>query len=387
MQQVALEAHDVLQCLRADRRNHLSKLSRQSRDATAAAMNDHLTAGDEHTLPGQGLAASLAGVVGHHNNSNNYNSNNFNSNTDHASRRHHDEPLSWLVIVLTPTACIGGFLFGYDTGVISGAMLLIDADFDLTDFQEEVVVSVTIGAAAVASLAGGTAMQNWGRRPVIIFAGAVFTVGAVVLAAAQSYGDLVIGRLIVGVGIGLASLTTPVYIAEAAPANLRGKLVTLNTLFITGGQVIAGVVAGLFSSTSGGWRYMFGLSGIPSVLLVVGFLFLPESPRWLVSAGERRKAAVALQAIRGVPDVHVEIDELIASATEARTGVLRSRITVVGLLTDRRIRRALVLGCGLQLLQQFCGINTLMYYSATIMRLVSGVRSLPVGFFGSCTKA
>lgn len=339
-------------------------------DDQVDCMNAHLTAGLEHVVVEQNLATSAGMATVEHNERNNY------KNNVHEASRRHDEPLSRLGVILTATACIGGFLFGYDTGVISGAMLLIDADFDLTDIQEEVVVSVTIGAAAVASLAGGTCMQNWGRLPVIIFAGVVFTIGAVVLAAAQSYADLVIGRLIVGIGIGSASLTTPVYIAEAAPAHLRGKLVTLNTLFITGGQVIAGVVAGLFSSTNGGWRYMFGLSGIPSVLLVVGFLFLPESPRWLVSAGERRKALLALQAIRGTPDVHVEMDELVASATEGRVGVLKRRITVVGLLKDRRLRRALLLGCGMQLLQQFCGINTLMYYSAIIMRFVGGVRSL-----------
>lgn len=217
------------------------------------------------------------------------------NNTNNEHRHHHGETLSWFVVVLTATAALGGFLFGYDTGIISGAMLLIDEDFDLTDVQEEVVVSVTIGTAAVAALAGGSVMQSFGRRPLIIFAGVVFTIGAVVLAAARSYDDLVLGRLIVGVGIGLASLTTPVYIAEAAPAHLRGKLVTLNTLFITGGQVIAGIVAGSFSSTNDGWRYMLGLSGVPSILLVLGFFFLPESPRWLVAAGKRREALLALQ--------------------------------------------------------------------------------------------
>lgn len=294
------------------------------------------------------------------------NNNRDNDRLSSATGASDHKPLSWFVILLTTTAAMGGFLFGYDTGVISGAMLLIDSDFNLTDFQEETVVGITVGFAAVASLAGGPAMQRWGRRPVILLAGAWLTVGAVVLAAAQSYGELVFGRLIVGVGIGLASLATPVYIAEAAPAHLRGKLVTLNTLFITGGQVIAGIVAGSFSKVNGGWRYMLGISGIPSLLLVAGFVFLPESPRWLVSNGKRGKAFVALQSL---PEVRAEIEEeLVGSNTEQRTGVPTAGMTVAGLLRDRRIRRALVLGCGLQLLQQLCGINTLMYYSATIMR-------------------
>ncbi|CAM9753671.1 unnamed protein product, partial [Laminaria digitata] len=178
----------------------------------------------------------------------------------------------WFVLKLTVTSALGGFLFGYDTGVVSGAMLLIAADFDLSDVQEEVVVTITIVAAVTAALAGGPGMEYWGRRPVILLAAIIFTLGAVMLAAAGSFAGLVMGRLVVGLGIGLTSLATPVYIAEAAPSNVRGKLVTLNTLFITVGQVVAGLVDGLFAETEGGWRYMLGLSGVPSLFMTVGFL-------------------------------------------------------------------------------------------------------------------
>lgn len=186
--------------------------------------------------------------------------------------RQQPERYSWFVLLLTATSALGGFLFGYDTGVVSGAMLLIRQDFGLTDTQEEIVVSITIVAAVSAALAGGPGMERFGRRPAIFLAAVVFTIGAGLLAAANTYLQLVVGRFVVGVGIGLASLVTPVYIAEAAPSNVRGTLVTLNTLFITVGQVIAGVVDGLFASTDGGWRYMLGLSGVPSILMVVGFM-------------------------------------------------------------------------------------------------------------------
>ena len=188
------------------------------------------------------------------------------------AHRRRDDDFSWFVLKLTVTSALGGFLFGYDTGVISGAMLLIAADFDLSNVQEEVVVTITIAAAVTAALAGGPAMEHWGRRPIILLAAIIFTIGAVMLAAAGSFAGLVTGRLVVGVGIGLANLATPVYIAEAAPSHVRGKLVTLNTLFITVGQVVAGVVDGLFAETEGGWRYMLGLSGVPSLLMTVGFL-------------------------------------------------------------------------------------------------------------------
>lgn len=285
--------------------------------------------------------------------------------------RHHDN-FSWFVIKLTVTSALGGFIFGYDTGVVSGAMLLIREDFLLSDNQVEVVVSITIAGAVVASLAGGSAMEWCGRRPVILTAAIIFTVGAVLLSAAQSYLTLVAGRLIVGLGIGLASLTTPVYIAEAAPSHMRGTLVTLNTLFITVGQVVAGVVDGLFSDGQNGWRYMLGVSGVPSLFMTLGFLFLPESPRWLVAVGQRREALCVLQTIRGTLEVHAELEEMIDSATDHASlgGGLKESATVRGLLEDPRIRRALVLGCGLQMLQQLSGINTVMYYSATIARWV-----------------
>lgn len=179
---------------------------------------------------------------------------------------------SWFVLKLTVTSALGGFLFGYDTGVVSGAMLLIVDDFSLTDVQQEIIVSITIAAAVTAALVGGPGMERCGRRPVILLAAIIFTVGAIMLAASRTYETLVFGRLIVGLGIGLASLATPVYIAEAAPSHVRGTLVTLNTLFITMGQVVAGVVDGLFSGTSSGWRYMLGLSGVPSFFMTLGFL-------------------------------------------------------------------------------------------------------------------
>lgn len=289
-----------------------------------------------------------------------------------SDKRKNDVPV--FVAILTISASLGGFLFGYDTGVISGAAILITDEFHLSSTQEEIVVSVTIASAAASSFFGGPLMQYWGRRPVIILAGVIFTIGAILLAVAMSYFDLVFGRFVLGIGIGLASLASPVYIAEAAPSHLRGKLVTLNTLFITGGQVIAGIVDGIFSTTTGGWRYMLGLSGVPAVLMTLCFMFLPESPRWLVAAGRRKNALTTLQQIRGTPDVHAELEEIVASSAHD-IGVdgeaqLKRGATVGELLQEPKIRRALVLGCGLQLLQQLCGINTLMYYSATICRQV-----------------
>ncbi|CAM9675705.1 unnamed protein product [Choristocarpus tenellus] len=291
---------------------------------------------------------------------------------DESSNGRSRDHVSWFVVNLTFISALGGFLFGYDTGVVSGAMLLLTKQFDLSDFQEEVVVSITIAGAILASMVGGRAMSHFGRRPVILLAAAIFTVGAIVLAAAQTYDGLVLGRLVVGIGIGLASLATPVYIAEASPSHLRGTLVTLNTLLITLGQFAAGVVDGLYSETDGGWRYMLGLSGVPSLIMFFGFIFLPESPRWLVSSGRHRDALTVLEIIRGTKDVQVEMKEIIDSAAEdegTTGGSGRKTVRFIDLLGDPPVRRALILGCGLQALQQLSGINTVMYYSATVFSM------------------
>ncbi|CAM9312363.1 unnamed protein product, partial [Heterosigma akashiwo] len=210
------------------------------------------------------------------------------------------------IVFLTGMAAIGGFLFGYDTGVISGAMILIRQDFNLSAEQQEVVVSITVTGAIFGACFGGLLTERRGRKPAILLSSLIFLLGSVLLSLSSSYNLLVFGRLIVGLGIGMASLAVPMYIAEAAPAHLRGMLVTLNTLFITGGQFTAGMVDGLFSSVPGGWRWMLGLGALPAAVQLCGF--------W----------------------------------------------------GDRAVRRALVLGCGLQALQQAVGINTVMYYAASI---------------------
>ena len=158
--------------------------------------------------------------------------------------------------VLTFFAAVGGFLFGYDTGIISGAILKIQEHFKLTTVLQEAVVSVTVGAAALSSLLAGPACDILGRRPVLLAASVIFTVGAVVMSAARSVAMLLTGRIIIGVGVGFAAMAVPMYIAEMAPARRRGKLILTNSLFITGGMFIATVIAGALSSLplNLGWR-------------------------------------------------------------------------------------------------------------------------------------
>ncbi|CAG5118305.1 unnamed protein product [Candidula unifasciata] len=239
-------------------------------------------------------------------------------------------------------AAIGGFLFGYDTGVVSGAMLLIKKEFGLSSLWQELIVSITIGGAFLAALVGGFLNDLIGRKKMTIVASFVC----------------------------FASMTVPVYIAESAPFHLRGRLVTINNMFITGGQLVASLVDGAFSYMEhNGWRYMLGLAAVPSVVQLIGFIFLPESPRWLMKKGLEQRARNVLVKMRGTTDVEEEMDEMKIEFEQEKANVNKNGIVFIRILKTPPVRRALIVGCSLQLFQQLCGINTVMYYSATIIKM------------------
>ncbi|XP_056311215.1 proton myo-inositol cotransporter [Danio aesculapii] len=278
------------------------------------------------------------------------------------------------VYVLAVFSAIGGFLFGYDTGVVSGAMLLLKRDMNISALWQELLVSGTVAAAAVSALLGGCLNGLFGRRVCILTASFTFAVGGVVLGSAPNKEALLVGRLILGLGLGIASMTIPVYIAETSPPHLRGRLVTINTLFITAGQFTASIIDGAFSYMKHeGWRYMLGLSVIPALLQFLGFLFLPESPRWLIQKGLTQKARRVLSQIRGNQNIDEEYDTIKSSIEEEEKDCGGEGPVIWRMLTFPPARRALIVGCGLQMFQQLSGINTVMYYSATILQM-SGVR-------------
>jgi len=329
---------------------------------------------------------------------------------------------------LTGMAAIGGFLFGYDTGVISGAMLPMKRRFDLSPWQQEVVVSSTVLAAFFSSLGGGSLNAKYGRRVSILFAASVFTVGSFLLLGAWSYHSLVFGRVVIGIGIGVASLTTPIYIAEVALPRMRGQLVTVNAFLVTFGQFFAGMVDGIFDEVmpDSGWRWMLGLAAVPSIVMLIGFLQLPESPRWLAMNGQLETATAVLKSLReSDEDAEAELVEILDSVVarvvldEKELDVVaapsnksedkhadeesrRNRDTVEygmvaqarrlssdleqqnlrrgsqdgssfhrfwSMIRDAPTRRALFLGCGLMVVQQCSGINTVMYYAASIYEM------------------
>nr|XP_057932662.1 proton myo-inositol cotransporter-like isoform X3 [Doryrhamphus excisus] len=283
-------------------------------------------------------------------------------------------PTQPFVYVLAFFSALGGFLFGYDTGVVSGAMLLLKREMNLNTLWQELVVSSTVGAAAISSLSGGFLNGLMGRRYCTLVASSIFTIGGLILTFAPDKEILLVGRIIIGFGIGIASMTLPVYIAEVSPPHMRGQLVTIITVLITAGQFIASVVDGAFSYMKhDGWRYMLGLSVLPAILQFVGFLFLPESPRWLIQKGKHEQARQVLSRIRGCEDVDEEYDFIKTSIEEEEKGTRGGGLIIFHMLSHGPTRRALIVGCGLQMFQQLTGINTVMYYSATILQM-SGVR-------------
>lgn len=248
---------------------------------------------------------------------------------------------------------------------MSGALLLIQVKLKLNTFQLEMIVSATVFGAILGAYAGGTLTQKYGRKPAIVLSTLLFAFGAVYMSIANGYVGLLTGRFIVGLAVGIASMSVPMYIAEAAPSDRRGVLVSINTLFITGGQFFASIVDGIYSSEKDGWRMMLGLGAVPAVIQCVGFYFLPESPRYLVHRGRLEEGRQALMQMRGNGNVEQEMKSLIEEFENGQ----ESRMPWNAVLGNKSHRRALMLGCMLQALQQLAGINTVMYYSATIIQM------------------
>ena len=257
-------------------------------------------------------------------------------------------------------AALGGLLFGYDTGVISGAILFITKQFALSATMEEIVVSSVLGGAVVGAMLGGALTDRFGRRTMIIVAGTIFTVSAIGTALAPDVDWLIAARVVSGIGIGIASFISPMYIAELVPSKVRGSLVAVNMLAITTGIVVAYLVDYVFSGIQG-WRYMFGLAAIPSIALVIGMWRLPDSPRWLISKSKVEQAKQILQRARTTADVGPEIKDIQKSMEDQGAGGLKG-------LFHPSLRMPMIVGLGLAVFQQITGINTVIYYAPTIFK-------------------
>ncbi|OAG36769.1 hypothetical protein AYO21_09042 [Fonsecaea monophora] len=292
---------------------------------------------------------------------------------------------------LTVSACVSGLLFGYDTGVISSTLVSIGTDLSsrhLTTLDKGLITSCTSLFALIASPIAGVLADRVGRKNIILFADALFTLGALWQAVTTSVWGMILGRSIVGLAIGGASLIVPLYISELAPSHLRGRLVTVSLLFITGGQVIAYLVGWAFSTMSGGWRWMVGLGSAPALAQLVMLAFMPETPRYLAKVQRESEARAVLkrvyhgmkgnttnivnETIRAIKKELLDEEEAhiqLRHSAQSKSNFLIST-TLQSLLLHPPHARALTITCTLQALQQLCGFNSLMYFSATIFQLL-----------------
>jgi len=278
------------------------------------------------------------------------------------------------VILVAAITSIGGLLFGYDTGVISGAILFIREDFLLSTTAQEVTVSAVLIGAVIGASISGILADRYGRKIMIVLASIIFGVGAIFSAVSPNVNALIISRVVVGIAIGMASFIVPLYIAEVAPINIRGALVSLNQLAITLGIVISYMVD-LYFAPNGSWRWMLGLAVIPSLILALGMFFMPPSPRWLISKGFESKAVAVLKKIRGIDNVDKEVNEIEQTLLLENEGKWSD-------LLEPKIRSALIIGIGLAAFQQLTGINTVIYYAPTILEF-AGLQTATVTIFAT----
>ena len=253
-------------------------------------------------------------------------------------------------------AAIGGLLFGFDTAVINGAIVFIKRQFGLSDAQTEIAASsLLLGCAIGASVAAFTS-DRFGRKRVLLGAAALFTLSSIGAALPRNLAEFSFARLLGGVAIGIASTLSPLYIAEIAPARMRGLLVSLNQLAIVSGILLSYSVNYLLTGAGpANWRWMFASAALPSMAFLLTLLFIPESPRWLVQKGRVQEAERFLVRIAGVQAAAREIDAIRAAISEES-----------GKLLDPRFRRALIVGILIALFSQFTGINTIIYYGSLV---------------------
>ena len=260
------------------------------------------------------------------------------------------------VIVIAFIAALAGLLFGYDTGVISGAILFIKDKFGLTDFTEEMTVSSVLLGAVIGAAISGVIAAKFGRKKSIIVTAVIFSIAALGSAISANIDQLIICRLFIGVAIGIASFVAPLYISEVSPPKIRGALVSFNQLMITCGIVLS-YIADYLLSADAAWRWMFAFGAVPAIILGIGMFFLPYSPRWLVAQGRRDEAKAVLERI-GETDVDNDVKNIEEGISEESGNWSE--------LFSPWLRPVLIVGIVLAFIQQATGINTVIYYAPTI---------------------
>nr|QFR37052.1 MFS transporter [Cyberlindnera americana] len=292
-------------------------------------------------------------------------------------------------ILVVCAAAVGGFMFGYDTACISSILLFLDqsSSFDLSAEEKELVTGITSVGSFFGSIGTSHMADKFGRKRVITICCVVFTFAAVQLSLVNTVLAMVVGRFIVGLAVGSASMVVPVYISEIAPSKIRGRLLVLNSLTTTGGQLVSNFVAYFIANQKNNWRLMFFLSGIPSLLFLIISGFMPESPRYLVLANNYSDAEMAVAKL--YPNAtHSQVHSKVVSIMDdIQQNQDKHDLPVhIRLFGESSTKRALAVGCALMFYQQISSFNSFMYYGATIFKSVGVGNPLIVSILISGTN-
>lgn len=277
-----------------------------------------------------------------------------------------------LVVVIAAIAATGGLLFGFDTGVISGAIPFFQKAFEIDNSWVEIITTAGLVGAVIGAMFSGRIADIVGRKKVILVSAVIFMIGAVWSGAAPSPAMLVVARLFLGIAIGVSSFAVPLYIAEISPTKTRGTLVSMFQLLITIGIMVSYLSDSAFAVPDGDpaftsvWRPMFYVGVIPAVIMFTGMLFLPETPRWLISKGHEDKCREVLQKVEE-PGL---VEEVISKMKEDIESDKKNKVNWT-MIFSKWLRVPLIIAVGIMFVQQFTGINTIIYYSPKIF-LMSG---------------
>ena len=271
------------------------------------------------------------------------------------------------LLIFSTAAALGGLLFGFDTGVISGAIPFIKLEFYLNSYQEGFAVSNLMIACVIGALIAGPIADWTGRKKVLILCAVLFIVSAILSALPRSFTELVIARFIGGIGVGVASVVSPMYIAEISPAKIRGRLVALNQLAIVVGILLSYLSNWLLVDTGiNNWRYMLVAEILPATTFLMGLFFILESPRWLTKEGLEKDALDVLKVVAGAVNADHELQKIKKSLAEKKTSLKE--------LLHPSLRRVLIVGILFSLFAHITGIDTIIYYGPIIF-LESGFKT------------
>ncbi len=269
----------------------------------------------------------------------------------------------WLYFVAI-IASLGGLLSGYDTGVISGALLFINETWDLTDYMQGILVSSVLIGAVIGAATNGILADIFGRKKIIMATAIIFIVGSILCALAPNIIVLIISRILVGLAVGIVNFVVPLYLSEVSPKHLRGTLVSLYQWAITAGILFSYMINSAFAQAVFNWRWMLFAGVFPGTILLVGMMFLGDTPRWLLSKNREDEARKVLQKIEPDVDLDEEMNHIKATLNQESDDTKSKKIV----LKKWMIMPAIV-GLGIMFAQICTGINTIIYYAPTIFKI------------------